>query len=61
MLTVNVITPFPEMFEIVFNNSILLKAKEKKIVKYNIYNLFNYLDDSKQRIDDYPIGGNEGM
>ena len=61
MLTINIITPFPEMFDIVFNNSILLKAKEKNRVRYNVYNLFNYLDDSKQRIDDYPFGGIEGM
>ena len=61
MLTINVITPFPKMFDVIFNNSILLKAKEKNKVKYNIYNLFNYLDDSKQRIDDYPFGGIEGM
>ena len=61
MLTINIITPFPEMFDIVINNSILLKAKEKNKVKYNIYNLFNYLDGSKQRIDDYPFGGIEGM
>ena len=49
------------MFDVIFNNSILLKAKEKNKVKYNIYNLFNYLDDFKQRIDDYPFGGIEGM
>ena len=61
MLTINIITPFPEMFNILFNNSILLKAKQKNKVKYNIYNLFNYLDNSKQRIDDYPFGGIEGM
>ena len=61
MLTINIITPFPYMFDIIINNSILLKAREKNKVKYNIYNLFNYLDNSMQRIDDYPFGGNEGM
>ena len=61
MLNINVITPFPEMFDTIINNSIMLKAKERNKVKYNIINLFNYLDDSSQRIDDYPFGGGEGM
>ena len=61
MLDINVITPFPAMFDSVLNESILLKAKQKKIARYNIFNLFNYLDDSSQRIDDYPFGGGDGM
>jgi len=61
MLNINVITPFPTMFNSVFDTSILLKAKQKKIVEYNIFNLFDYLDNSSQRIDDYPFGGGEGM
>jgi len=61
MLKINIITPFPEVFDIITNNSILLKAKEKKIVDYNLINLFDYLSNSKDRIDDYPFGGEEGM
>ena len=61
MLNINIITPFPDMFKILFNHSILNKAKEKNKVKYNIYNLFDYLDGPNQRIDDYPFGGSEGM
>tara|TARA_B100000029_G_scaffold506778_1_gene590146 strand:+ start:623 stop:1336 length:714 start_codon:yes stop_codon:yes gene_type:complete len=61
MLKINVITPFPEMFEGIINSSILLKGKQKGIVSYNIINLFDYLDDPNQRIDDYPYGGGEGM
>ena len=61
MLNINIITPFPAMFEVVLNESILLKATQKKIVKYNIFNLFDFLDHSSKRIDDYPFGGEEGM
>ena len=61
MLDINVITPFPAMFDSVLNESILLKAKQKKLARYNIFNFFNYLDDSSQRIDDYPFGGGDGM
>ena len=61
MLKINIITPFPDLFNIIFNNSILLKANEKKMVTYNIFNLFDYLDTSNQRIDGYPFGGGDGM
>ncbi len=61
MLKINVITPFPEVFDIIINNSMLLKAKEKGIVEYNLVNLFNHLTNSNDRIDDYPFGGAEGM
>ena len=61
MLNINIITPFPAMFDMILNESILLKAKQKKIVSYNIFNLFDYLDHSSKRIDDYPFGGGEGM
>jgi len=61
MLNINIITPFPTMFDMILNESILLKAKQKKIVSYNIFNLFDFLDHSSKRIDDYPFGGGEGM
>ena len=61
MLNINIITPFPAMFDMILNESILLKAKQKQIVSYNIFNLFDYLDHSSKRIDDYPFGGGEGM
>ena len=61
MLNINIITPFPSMFDSILNESILLKAKQKSIVKYNIFNLFDYLGKNSVRIDDYPFGGAAGM
>ena len=60
-LNINVITPFPKMFDIMINESIMLKASEKGLVNFNICNLFDYLKTAKDRIDDYPFGGGEGM
>jgi len=60
-LGINIITPFPEMFANITSQSILLKAKQKRMVEYNIYNLFNFLNNKCDRIDDYPYGGGEGM
>ena len=61
MLIINIITPFTSMFDAILNESILLKAQQKKIVKFNILNLFDFLDEKSKRIDDYPFGGGEGM
>ena len=60
-LNINIVTPFPKMFDVMTNESILLKSHQKNIVDYNIYNLFDFLSNSKDRIDDYPFGGGEGM
>ena len=49
------------MFDVITNESILLKSSEKGLVNFNIYNLFDCLKNSKDRIDDYPFGGGEGM
>ena len=61
MLIINIITPFTSMFDAILNESILLKAQQKKIVKFNILNLFDFLDEKSKRIDGYPFGGGEGM
>jgi len=60
-LNINVITPFPKMFDVITNESILLKSSKKGLVEFNIYNLFDFLKNAKDRIDDYPFGGGEGM
>ena len=60
-MIINIITPFPDMFKVIINESIMLKSHQKGVVKYNVFNLFDFLSDSKDRIDDYPFGGGEGM
>jgi len=61
MLSIYIITPFPEVVNPILNSSILNKAKEKKIVRYEVINLFDFLDTKTDRIDDYPFGGYSGM
>ena len=34
---------------------------ERNKVKYNVINLFDFINDKDTRIDDYPYGGGEGM
>ena len=61
MLNVFVLTPFPDLVQIITKNSILGRAQKKGLVSYRIYNLFDYSDPPHNRIDDYPFGGGKGM
>lgn len=61
MLKVDVLTLFPEMFEGVFNNSILKKAQEKESVSYHVHNFRDFSAHKHHKVDDYPYGGGAGM
>ena len=61
-MKVHIITPFPDMVNSIIGCSILGKAHERGCVEYQIYNLFDFLENStNKRIDDYPFGGGSGM
>ncbi|MFT8319473.1 MAG: tRNA (guanosine(37)-N1)-methyltransferase TrmD [Bacillus sp. (in: firmicutes)] len=60
-MKVDVLTLFPEMFDGIFNSSILKKAKEAEKVTYNVVNFRSYSDNKHQSVDDYPYGGGAGM
>ena len=55
------ITPFPDVIHSFMDNSILKKAMERKIIDYEVINLFNHADLPHKNIDDYPFGGGDGM
>ena len=61
MLKINIITPFPDFLVPILQQSMLKKSVERNKVEYNIINLFDFLNDKDNRIDDYPYGGGEGM
>lgn len=61
MKTISFISPFCNLIKCFTSVSILDRAEKKKIVKYEYYNLFDFSDDSNNRIDDYPYGGGDGM
>ncbi|PYZ97997.1 tRNA (guanosine(37)-N1)-methyltransferase TrmD [Alteribacter lacisalsi] len=60
-MRMTVLTLFPEMFEGVFNTSILGQAQKKGIVSYDVVNFRDYSSDRHNRVDDYPYGGGGGM
>ncbi len=57
----NIISIFPETFKPYFNESILKKAQEKKIVEINLYNLRDFAKDKHKTLDDTIYGGGAGM
>lgn len=60
----DIITIFPKIFDSYFNESIIKRAKNKKLIKINAHDLRKYSPDKKKihkSIDDRPYGGGPGM
>lgn len=60
-MRIDVLTLFPEMFEAVFQASILGKAREKGLVSLGAINFRDYAENKHNTVDDYPYGGGGGM
>ena len=60
-MKINILTLFPEIIDVYFNNSIMLKAVEKGLVSFNIVNIRDFAKDKHKTCDDYPYGGGAGM
>lgn len=56
----NILTIFPNSFSY-FDESIIKKAKEKKIIDIEIINIREFSDDKHKIVDDRPYGGGPGM
>lgn len=57
----DVITLFPEMFEGVFDKSIIGRAKEKALVEIKYHQMRQWSWNSYGSVDDRPYGGDVGM
>ena len=60
-MRIDILTLFPNMFEGVFNESIIKRAIEEKKVEINIINFRDYTKDPHNKVDDTPYGGGAGM
>lgn len=60
-MKIDVLTLFPEMFNNVFNESIIKRAIINKKVEINIHNIRDYTKDPHKKVDDTPYGGGAGM
>jgi tRNA (guanine37-N1)-methyltransferase len=61
MLTVNVVTLFPEWFAAPLGASILGRAATAGLVRYRVVQLRDYTHDKHRTVDDAPYGGGAGM
>jgi len=58
---IDVLTLFPEMFEGIFDLSIMKRAIDQKLVGIGLHNIRDYTHDKHHTADDYPYGGGAGM
>jgi tRNA (guanine37-N1)-methyltransferase len=61
MKKIQVITLFPEMFEGVFNTSMMWKAQKESAVEFQTINLRDFGIGPRKQVDDTPYGGGDGM
>jgi tRNA (guanine37-N1)-methyltransferase len=57
----HIITIFPKIFDSYFGESIIRRARKKKLIGINILNLRDWANDKHKTVDDTPYGGGPGM
>ncbi len=57
----SIITCLPRLLESPFQDSILKRAQDKKLVTVEIIDLRDYATDKRKSVDDYVFGGGAGM
>jgi tRNA (guanine37-N1)-methyltransferase len=60
-MRIDVLTLFPEMFQMPLSYSILKRAQEQNIVEIVLSNIRDFATDSYRKVDDKPYGGGPGM
>lgn len=60
-MIIQILTLFPEMFQGPFQNSILKRAQEQKLVEFRLINFRDFTTDKHRMVDDIPYGGGSGM
>ncbi|MGE5582596.1 MAG: tRNA (guanosine(37)-N1)-methyltransferase TrmD [Bacillota bacterium] len=60
-MLIQILTLFPEMFAGPFENSILKRAREQKLLEVRLINFRDFAFDKHRMVDDIPYGGGSGM
>lgn len=60
-MRIDILTTLPRLLESPFNDSILKRARDKKLVTVEIHDLRNHTTDQHRTTDDYAFGGGAGM
>lgn len=61
VMVIDILTLFPEMFDTVFNSSIIKRAIDLKKVTINVHNFRDFSKNLHHKVDDTPYGGGCGM
>jgi tRNA (guanine37-N1)-methyltransferase len=56
-----ILTLFPGIFDSPLNESLIKKARDKDLLKFNIVNIRDFATDIHRTCDDAPFGGGAGM
>lgn len=57
----DIMTLFPDMFDRVFGESIIGRAREKGLLELHCHQIREYTKNKQMQVDDYPYGGGMGM
>jgi tRNA (guanine37-N1)-methyltransferase len=60
-MRIDIVTIFPEMFDGIFNHSILKRAVDKGLAEIHLHNIRDYSTNKHRRVDDYAFGHGAGM
>lgn len=56
-----IVTIFPQIFDSYFGESIIGRARQKKLIEINTHDLRGFAQDKHKTVDDTPYGGGAGM
>lgn len=57
----DVLTIFPEIFDVVLGSSIIGRAQDSGLISVKAWNIRDYTLDKHKKTDDYPYGGGNGL
>lgn len=60
-MRIDIMTIFPQMFDSLFNYSIVGRARERGLLDVRLHDIRTYTHDKHHIVDDYPFGGGPGM
>ena len=60
-MRIDILTLFPQVFDGLFDCSIIGRARERCLVDIRIHDIRSYTNDRHHVVDDYPYGGGAGM
>ncbi len=61
MTNFHIVTIFPRIFDSYFDEGIVRRAREKRLVDIKVHNLRDFAKDKHKTVDDTPYGGGPGM